>query len=559
VYELLRRHLDSRYTPEAAAAVTGVGAAMIRRVAREMAAAGAAMIYASVGACKHYHSDLMHRSMALLMALTGNHGRAGGGLRVGSWWGLTGFDEFSQMHEMPWWQKLVLKVTGRPPVRKVEKFLCDFSRTSTFTPSLPWLYVHGGYEHTMGAPEYNDPENPLSVAEAMKTAVDNAWIPIYPKPGKDPKVFMVTACNPLRRWPAPQVALDHLWPKFDLVVNVNTQMSTTGMYSDVLLPAAGFYEKQGIKYAWGFLPYLVLDDKAVEPLGESRSEWWIFGNLARRIQERARTSSIRRVKDVFGEELDLAGVFDVWSDGGTYDPSDQGPAMEYIFRHSEICEETTWKQAIDRGVVPIRRNGVYSTTNNMCSDVDFDRPLHPHVWQVEEKESWPTVTGRQQFYLDQEWYLRAGEALPVHKSPPAAGGDYPLRLTGGHTRWSIHAIWRGEELLQRLQRGEPVLYLNVDDALARRIDDDDRVRVFNDVGEFECLAKPTPTVQPGQAVIYHAWESFQFAGGKGQQEPVPSPWKALHLAGDYGQLHYRGLYGAPNFAPRGATVDVELV
>jgi len=41
-----------------------------------------------VGACKHYHSDLMQRAEILLMALTGNQGKSGGGLRVrhgGNW------------------------------------------------------------------------------------------------------------------------------------------------------------------------------------------------------------------------------------------------------------------------------------------------------------------------------------------------------------------------------------------------------------------------------------------------------------------------------------------
>ena len=69
-------------------------------LAREMAAAKAAMIYASTGACKHYHSDLMHRSFALLMALTGNQGKPGGGLRVGAWWGVSGFDDLG-LGEMP--------------------------------------------------------------------------------------------------------------------------------------------------------------------------------------------------------------------------------------------------------------------------------------------------------------------------------------------------------------------------------------------------------------------------------------------------------------------------
>jgi nitrate reductase alpha subunit len=50
--------------------------------------------------------------------------------------------------------------------------------------------------------------------------------------------------------------------------------------------------------------------------------------------------------------------------------------------------------------------------------------------------------GRQQFLIDHPWYVEAGEALPVHKEPPKAGGDFPIRLTGGHTRWSIHALSR---------------------------------------------------------------------------------------------------------------------
>ena len=70
VFELLRRQLNERYTPEQASMVSTIGADTIRTVARDMAKARAAIIYASVGTCKHYHSDLMHRTMALLMAIT---------------------------------------------------------------------------------------------------------------------------------------------------------------------------------------------------------------------------------------------------------------------------------------------------------------------------------------------------------------------------------------------------------------------------------------------------------------------------------------------------------
>ena len=555
LFEMLRRRLKAESTPEATQTSTGIPAALIRRVAREMAAAKSALIYASTGACKHYHSDLMHRSFALLMALTGNQGRPGGGLRIVSWWGVTGFDELS-LGQLPEWQKMLMKVVGRPSVRDIEAYMTQRSAEETTCPALAWLQVHGGYADLMGKTEYNDDRNPLGLNSAMKTAIERKWVPVYPAPGKDPKVFLVGSVNPLRQWPSPKTALRHLWPKFDLVVSINTQMSTTGMHADIVLPAAGFYEKIGIKYGQSLLPYLVLNDKAVEPLGESRNEWWIYGSIARRVQERARARGIGPAKDAFGKDRDLKAFFDTYSENGVLDPSDSRTGMNYIFERSEICEGTTWDEAIQRGVIPVKKHAPYGPLNSICSDVDFSQPLCPNQWQVEQKESWPTLTGRQQFYIDHDWFLAADEAMPVHKAPPSQGGAYPLLMTGGHTRWSIHTIWRSLPTMLRLQRGEPVLYMNTGDATAREIGDNDRVRIFNDVGTFECLVKLAPSLKPGQVVIYHAWENFQFSGHQGQQEPIPGSWKGLHVAGGYTQLHYRGGYAGPNFSPRGVSVDV---
>ena len=488
VLEAMRRYLDAEYTPEKdadddrACTPTSSGASRTRCRPR-----GAAMIFASWGACKHHHSDLMHRSFALLMALTGNQGRPGGGLRIASWWTLSGFEQMSARYEIAWWQNLMLKMAGRLPVREIERLMTERTREEPFTPLMPWLYVHAGYAETAGRDDYNDPKAGVTIDAAMKESIDKGWIPIYPPPGTDPKVFIFSAPNPLRRWPTPQIARKHLWPKLDLIVNVNFRLCTTGMHSDLLLPAAGYYEKEGIKYTQAYLPYVILGDKAVEPLGEARSEWSIFGSLARRIQERAIARGVEPAKDSFGKDVDFKTIFDQWSDGGRFDPDDFRTGMKYIFENSEMLRDTTWDEAVKRGVVPVLVNGHYSSVSAICTDQDISQPLYPHAWQVEQKEPWPTLTGRQQFYIDHDWYLRAGEAFPVHKDPPAAGGNYPLKLTGGHTRWSIHAIWRDSELMLRLQRGEPVVYLNALDARERAIADNDRVRVYNDVGAFQAL------------------------------------------------------------------------
>jgi anaerobic selenocysteine-containing dehydrogenase len=109
----------------------------------------------------------------------------------------------------------------------------------------------------------------------------------------------------------------------------------------------------------------------------------------------------------------------------------------------------------------------------------------------------------------------------------------------------------------RLQRGEPTCLMNPADCQTRDITDGDHVRVYNDAGAFEVMAKVSAAAQPGEVIIYHAWEPYQFKGWEGQQAPVEAPWKAIHLAGGYGHIHYRMFYGSPSHSPRGAPVEVE--
>ena len=130
-------------------------------------------------------------------------------------------------------------------------------------------------------------------------------------------------------------------------------------------------------------------------------------------------------------------------------------------------------------------------------------------------------------------------------------------MTGGHDRWSIHSSWRDNKSLLRLQRGEPVVFIGAEDAAERGIEDGDPVRVHNDVGSFEIQAKVAPSVRAGQVVVYHAWEPFQFKGGKSHQSLIPSPMNPIHLAGGYFQLQPTLLMGAPGCPDRGTRVEVE--
>jgi DMSO reductase family type II enzyme molybdopterin subunit len=563
VFERLRAQLAD-YTPEKASKITGIAPDVIRRFARELAGARTAMIWASWGSCKHHHSDLFQRAMILLMALTGNQGKPGGGLRVAAWWGLDGLDKMGagvDLSAMDMMRIIPKAIRGLTPT-DYEGLFTQFSESSPNTPLMPWLYVHGGYREMWSRPDLIDPALPRGMDQYMRDAIDRGWTKIHPPEDRPPKMLIFTGCNPLRRWPAPQHAKKHLWPKLDTIVSVNFRMSTSTRFADYVLPGAGYYEKHGIKYAQSYLPYVVVTDQAVPPLGDSKTEWEIFGRLAKRVAERSAERGITSVRGMNDTSIDLRQTYAKFTENGKYDPTDPKDPIQLIdtiLRASPSVGNMGAEEALRIGAVPIigpaRPTPIYAN----YSDYDPDDTHWPHRWFVEDKVAWPTLTGRQQFYIDHEWYLEAGEELPVHKDPPGANSKYPLRINGGHNRWSVHAIWRDHELMLRLQRGVPACFLNPADCAQRGIGDGDTVRVYNDAGEFEAAAKLTHGTQPGQVIIYHAWEPYQFKDWKGQQEPVEAPWKPIHLAGGYGHIHYRMFYGSPSHAPRGGPVEVEKV
>ncbi len=563
VFDRLVKQLNSDYTPEKSSAITGIHPGLIRRFAREMAAAPNAMIYASWGACKHYHSDLFQRAMILLMTLTGNQGKAGSGVRVAAWWGMDGLDAMADvgLTTVDMLKIIPKAIRGLSP-RDYENLFCAISDKAPNTPLMAFLYAHAGYKELWNREELKDPALSRTLDSYMRESIDKGWIKIHPPEDRKPKAYIFTGCNPLRRWPATQIARDKFWPTLDLVVSFNFRMSTSSLYADYFIPVAGYYEKYGIKYGQTYVPYIITSDKATEPLGESKSDWEAFGLLSKYVSQRAKDRNIEPVRGFMDKPLDLATVYDIHTQHGKSDPTDpEDPVklMDEIFANSPSVSANSGREALDMGAVriigPARPSLIYQT----YSDYNPEDTHWPHQDFIEKKVAWPTLTGRQQFFIDHPWFVEAGETLPVHKDSPHTNSKYPLRINGGHNRWSIHAIWRDHKLLLRLQRGEPVCFINPVECKARGIKDGDKVRVFNDLGKFECQVKVAAATAPGEVIIYHAWEPYQFKNWQGQQEPIAAPWKAIHLAGGYCQLHYRMFYGGPGHAPRGAPVEVEKV
>lgn len=533
VFSLLRDTLDA-YDTDSASRITGVHPDVIRRFAREFATARSAKIYIGAAAGKILHGELVQRATILLCALTGNNGRIGGGWEVMTFWELDG-KILSAFHDFP--SDLVAG-----DMNSIYPALIDIGSRQAESPAFIsgslMMLMNGGTRDAQLKPEYNDPTLPRTPTAFLEDAL--ASKELHNVPGEElanPDVIFNMLGNPFRHRRMGERLGRTLFAKARLIVDITLRMDDTARHSDILLPTAGPYEKLGFKYSVAYPPYLHLADKAVEPLGEAKSDWEILSLLMQRIETEARRRSVAKAKTYRGVEYDLGQAYWRFSDKGRIGPREDERIMRLILALSPATQGITLADLrANRGVM--RYTGVSQMGRMWCGTSDYrpDEPLVPYQDYVTRKVPWPTSTGRQQFYIDHPFYIEIGETLPVHKQPPKAGGDYPLVMTCGHTRWSVHTLWRDVDILLRLQRGEPVIFVNPDDAGQRGLVDHDHAAVHNDLGEFIARVKLTPGIQPGQVHIYHAWLATQHVGGHASDAITPSPARVTNFAGRHGHL-----------------------
>lgn len=72
--------------------------------------------------------------------------------------------------------------------------------------------------------------------------------------------------------------------KLDLLVTLDFRMSTTCLYSDIILPTATWYEKNDLNTS-DMHPFIHPLSKAVDPAWESRSDWDIYKGIAKKFSE----------------------------------------------------------------------------------------------------------------------------------------------------------------------------------------------------------------------------------------------------------------------------------
>jgi DMSO reductase family type II enzyme molybdopterin subunit len=565
VFALLRARLKE-YTPEAAERITGTPPELLRRLAREIAKAKAATILTQSNFSKFYHGLEMERAQILVLALCGHFGKKGSGMNAFPWLTIDSPEALGVARAWPLQAGMLALAAENAPKWAAAKwkgwtdemFMYDEARTmhkqGGFVSSVLFFYLHGGLKELYGNTRAWDPALKRNVDAYVQEALDKGW-QIGPK--TEPKILFEEGGNILRRVRGYQQLLKHLVPKLKLLITIDWRLSTTGLYSDYVLPAAGYYEKDDLTWATPISPFAHVTTKAVDPLGESKHEWDFHCLLLKALQEQATASGQTTFRDRAGQERRLDNVYDDFTFGRRYMENDADRLMGDMVGLATNLKGTSWEQLKQKGFARYPGVGMGMLNIGNATDIQPGETITANTWHTEQKMPWPTMTRRMQFYIDHELYFELGEVLPVHKDNPPIGGNYPLQMTGGHTRWSIHTMWRPDPRMLRLQRGEPVMYMSVPDAQARGIRDGERVRAHNDIGAFDIQAKVSPAVRPGQVIVYHAWEPFQFTGRRSHQVAIPSPINPIQLAGGYFHLQPMPIAGEPGQNDRGTRLEVE--
>ncbi|MFK5978766.1 MAG: nitrate reductase subunit alpha [Rhizobiaceae bacterium] len=334
------------YTPAWAEKITGVPADHIITVAREFATNaektnGRSMVILGAGLNHWYHMDMNYRGIINLLVMCGCIGQSGGGwshyvgqekLRPQTGWQPLAFGldwarpprhmnstSFFYAHTDQWrYETLNVNEILSPTAPKGEwnATLMDYNIKAErmgWLPSAPQLETNPLDIAKMAAKAKKDPKD--YVAEQLKSGKLKMSCADPDNPVNWPRNMFVWRSNLLgSSGKGHEYFLKHLlgtqhgvlgkdlgeegkvqsteavWHdeapegKLDLLVTLDFRMSTTCVYSDIVLPTATWYEKNDLNTS-DMHPFIHPLSSAADPAWEARSDWDIFKGLAKKFSE----------------------------------------------------------------------------------------------------------------------------------------------------------------------------------------------------------------------------------------------------------------------------------
>ena len=355
---------DVPYTPAWQEKLTGIDRQTLACFAREFAGnaeltEGKSMVIVGAGANHWYHNNLIYRSAITALILCGCCGRNGGGMNhyVG---------QEKLVPQAPWSAIAFALDWAKPPRQQNTpsfhyinsdqwRYERDFTEYHPLPADQPHAKGHTADLQALAArlgwlpsyPQFN--RNPLELvreaeaAGAKTPAAVAEWVAARLKekslrfavedpdaPENWPRLFFIwrgnalmssakghefflkhylgTHTNAVAADVAEGSVQDVVYRpeaprgKMDLVVDLNFRMDTSALYSDVVLPAATWYEKNDIN-STDLHSFVHPMGQVVPPCWESKTDWEIFKALAARVSQLAASHLPERARDLVAVPL----------------------------------------------------------------------------------------------------------------------------------------------------------------------------------------------------------------------------------------------------------------
>lgn len=402
------------YTPERVAAWTGMTAAEVELLSREYASTRPAALRLNYGVQRAEHGGAAVRAIAILPALVGAWKHRGGGA--------------------------VLSTSGA----------FKWNEEAVRRPDLQYVSPLGREARQVNM-------------SALGQALTEAEPPVH--------ALFVYNSNPGAVAPN-QNAVRRGLARTDLFTVVHDLFFTdTTDFADYILPATTFLEHTDIQGAYGHY-FVQHSEQAIEPLGEARSNVWLFGQLGQRM---GFTEQCFRdtPEDIIQQALSIG------EDGRS-----KNPGMEHI--SLEALKE--------KGHIPL---SIHREPES--------NPFLPYA-----SGTLSTPSGRVEFYSET---LAATGRDPLPAFTPAtesrwgkAAEKFPLELLARKADNYMNSTFANLDGHRRMEaRTNQRLEMHPDDAKARNLAEGDRVRVFNDRGSLHLTMMLNPSLPAGVVATRLDW------------------------------------------------------
>lgn len=423
---------DAAYTPAWQEIFTGIDSKTVIQFAREWAntanlTQGKCMIIVGAGINHWYHSNLMYRAGIMALMLCGCVGKNGGGMNhyvgqeklapVDSWAAIAFGKDWqgpSRLQQAPIWHYIntcqyrydgqFSKYNTVPKNKWTKQHTAD---TIFQSVRMGWMPFYPQFnENTLELSKQaiqngakSDEEINQYVLEKLKSKELKYSVSDPESEENHPKVWYIWRGNAIMgSMKGHEYALKHYlgthsngiatdsedhteevkWHdiapegKMDLVVDLNFRMDSSALYSDIVLPAASWYEKADLN-STDLHSFIHPLSAAIAPVWESKTDWEIFKLIAKATSELAKVHLNQPQKDIVCSPIshDTAGEITQPSIKDWY--KGECEAIPGKTMHSIAVVDRDYTKLYDKYISlgeNIKKNGLGGHGNHyMCEDV----------------------------------------------------------------------------------------------------------------------------------------------------------------------------------------------